>query len=159
MSVRVYTYKCRCLWKPEEGIRFPWAGVGVSCELGTELSPLQEQCGILTAEPSSRQSLYSFFIVNLSMRREFNLLFPCINSFSLNNSGVKGKRLLHIRPLWTLAEGRVAHYFLLNMLQLVQYQKPSCFLFCKNRIGKSYKDAFYVLGLFLLFLFLLFFSR
>lgn len=111
MCVYLWESIHRCLWQPEEGIRFPWAGVRGSCGLGTELGPLQEQYGILTAEPSVR-SFYSFFIVNFFTERKFNLLFPCINSFSWTTE-VKGKCLPHIRLLWTLDEGRVECYFLL----------------------------------------------
>jgi hypothetical protein len=55
----VYACKCKCLWRPEEVIGFPGAGVIGECMLlnvgecwNLNLGPLQEQSVLLTAEPS-----------------------------------------------------------------------------------------------------------
>lgn len=148
MCVYLWESIHRCLWQPEEGIRFPWAGVRGSCGLGTELGPLQEQYGILTAEPSVR-SFHSFFIVNLFHWDE-SLIF-CFRA-STHLAEQPGEREVSASYQTSVDTGwGKSCMLLLAMLQLVQYQKPPCFLFCKtvNRIVKSYKGAFYVLGLFL----------
>ena len=59
--------ECSCLWKPEEGIRAPGAGVMVvmSCPawmLGMNPGPLQQEGVCLPPEPSPQRQLVGFII-------------------------------------------------------------------------------------------------
>ena len=52
-----------CLWRPEEGIRFPRTEIIVTSAmwmLEPELSPPEEQSGLLTSDPSLQSSFCYF---------------------------------------------------------------------------------------------------